>query len=112
MSGVQRNRSSDSKSRHPVILDSLGSLSEEYQCHEAMDMLFAGSETTAWSLGVALYHILSNPLIHDKLKITIRNARLDNAQPSLHEMEKLEYLVREKASKTQFNEQLANTASM
>lgn len=55
--------------------------------------VFAGTLTTAWTLSVGLYHLLSQPPILKKLKAELQTAIPDpTSHPSLVTLEKLPYL--------------------
>jgi cytochrome P450 len=61
---------------------------------EARTIVNAGSETVAWTLTVAVYHLLANPQILRHLKTELAEAILDpEASTSLTALEQLPYLV-------------------
>lgn len=82
------------ENKYPIILDKLAHLSSREIVAEALDILVAGSDTTACTLTVAVLEILSHPSIEAKLV-----KELDDAMQGGHnllrlqELEKLEYLV-------------------
>lgn len=82
-------------STHPVIFGALDSISDANKVSEGVDILVAGSDTTASTLTAGLMRILSHPAIHTKLVEVI-----DAAMPvgggilPLQELEKIDYLVR------------------
>lgn len=80
---------------HPVIFDSLDSLSDERKCEEAMDVLVAGADTTASILTTAVLNILNNPDVQRKL-VSALDAEIpaDEDMPSLSSLERIQYLVR------------------
>ena len=61
---------------------------------EAWIVIGAGTLTTAWTLTVALYHILASPRILARLKADLKAAIPDREAPSLplHVIEKIPYL--------------------
>lgn len=62
---------------------------------EAIDILTAGSDTTAFSLSVGTWHILQNPAIKTRLVEALKEAVPDPTNiPSLLELEKIPFLVR------------------
>jgi len=60
---------------------------------ESQNIAIAGTETTAWTLSVLTFHLLSNPDKLAKLKAELREAIPDPSAPlSIKEMEQLPYL--------------------
>lgn len=81
--------------KHPVIFDNpaLTSLPETQLKAEAVDILVAGSDTTAFSVSLGCYHILSHPTIQAKLVDALSNAIPDVSQmPRLPQLEGIPYL--------------------
>jgi cytochrome P450 len=75
---------------HPVLFDGLSTLPHKTKVGEALVILIAGADTTASTLTTGLLHILSNPLICDKLT---RELCEEDSSFQLLKLEKLEYLV-------------------
>ncbi|TVY18530.1 Cytochrome P450 monooxygenase SAT11 [Lachnellula arida] len=66
----------------------LESLSQEGQT-----VIGAGTETTAWALSVTTFHILSNPLIRQKLLEELKPLfHSTDAKPTFNQLEQLPYL--------------------
>ncbi|TKA75497.1 hypothetical protein B0A55_04648 [Friedmanniomyces simplex] len=86
-------REGKAKEDQPTIFDQLRGLTEQQSAAEAIDIMVAGSDTTATTLAIGTYQILSNSEIASKL-----NAELDGAipdptdMPDLQTLEKLDYL--------------------
>ncbi|KAL4862461.1 cytochrome P450 [Aspergillus spectabilis] len=79
--------------QYPVIFSSLPDLSDRSKKAQAVDILAAGSDTTAITLTFALYHILANPRVRDNLATELKQAWPDvEKQPSSLDLEKLPYL--------------------
>lgn len=70
------------------------SVPEQLQPAESMDILVAGSDTTAYTLATGLFHILRRPELKERLVREVRGA-LPNGEdlPSFTQLEKSEYLV-------------------
>lgn len=81
-------------SSHPVIFDHLQSVSHDLQKTESIDILIAGSDTTAFTLTTALYHILRMPEV-EKTLVESLNEAFGQSQtvPSLLQLEQIKYLV-------------------
>lgn len=81
-------------SSHPVIFDNLQSVPHDLQKTESIDILIAGSDTTAFTLTTALYHILRMPGV-EKTLVESLNEAFGQSQtvPSLLQLEQLKYLV-------------------
>jgi cytochrome P450 len=62
--------------------------------HEGFEILLAGSDTTARTMGIAAYHVIANPTIakqlRDELKTVMPGA---HSNPTLKDLEGLPYLV-------------------
>ncbi|OQD78869.1 hypothetical protein PENANT_c075G09019 [Penicillium antarcticum] len=86
---LQHYEKSGNTTSHPVLFDHLCTLPREFKVAEALIILVAGSDTTASTLTTGLLHILSNPLICEKL-----SRELSEADPSFQmlKLEKLKYL--------------------
>ncbi|KAF4334973.1 trichodiene oxygenase cytochrome P450 [Fusarium beomiforme] len=81
------------KSEHAIIFSSLSDLHEQDMGAEAVDILIAGSDTTAYTLAVAIFQIAQSTRIKRKLveALDIGVANVDKL-PSLVELEQIEYL--------------------
>lgn len=85
----------DQKRRDATIFKHLEHLTHRELVNESIDIIIAGSDTTATTLAFAMHEILKNPAISRKL-----TAEIDAAMPqgfkdlSLLEAEKLDYLVK------------------
>ena len=79
---------------HPVVFDHLPSVAYPQKITEAMDILIAGSDTTAATLTAALLHILADQKVHNKLVEAVQSVQ-PNEQGILPllELEKIDYLV-------------------
>ncbi|MCJ1381679.1 hypothetical protein MMC17_004790 [Xylographa soralifera] len=85
---------------HPVIFSEIleSSLPESEKSHsrlrdEAQVVVAAGTMTTAWTLSVAMYHILANPTILSSLKTELHAALPSPSSPApLPLLEQLPYL--------------------
>ncbi|OLN86993.1 Benzoate 4-monooxygenase 2 [Colletotrichum chlorophyti] len=83
----------DQKNSHPVVFDRLTSLTEADKITEGIDILVAGSDTTASSAATAVMQILQHPEIETKLVNSLDAAIPSGAElPPLLELEKIEYL--------------------
>ncbi|UPK91592.1 hypothetical protein LCI18_002527 [Fusarium solani-melongenae] len=81
------------QSRYPIIFDCLKHLSDRTKKSQAVDILAAGSDTTALTLTYGIFHILSNLAIKQRLVDELDAALPDvETKPSLSELEKLPYL--------------------
>lgn len=79
---------------HPVIFDNLSSLSYNQEVPEAINILFAGADTTASTLTAGPFHIPSDQRVYGKLVHAMRAVQVDgNGRYPLPELEKIEYLV-------------------
>ncbi|EKG14777.1 Cytochrome P450 [Macrophomina phaseolina MS6] len=82
-------------SAHPVIFDFMKSVPEQLQPAESVDILVAGSDTTAYTLATGLFHILRRPELKERLVREVREALPSGDDlPSFTQLEKIEYLVR------------------
>ncbi|KAJ0367188.1 hypothetical protein COL154_003259 [Colletotrichum chrysophilum] len=94
---VNRWRKSDGSKaavNHPIVLENLTSLSDVALVGESLDLLVAGSDTSATSVTTALFEILRNPAIEKRLVEELDAAIPDkNDLPPLQTLEKIEYLV-------------------
>ncbi|KAI8157701.1 Cytochrome P450 monooxygenase sdnE [Colletotrichum sp. SAR 10_70] len=78
---------------HPIVLENLTSLSDVALVGESLDLLVAGSDTSATSVTTALFEILRNPAIEKRLVEELDAAIPDkNDLPPLQTLEKIEYL--------------------
>lgn len=85
------------ESSHPVIFDNLHSLSNSSLVSEGVDLLVAGSDTTATSLTTAVLEILTHPHIEETLVKALDDAiPVVQDLPPLRDLEKIEYLVCER----------------
>ncbi|KAL2060395.1 hypothetical protein VTL71DRAFT_9790 [Oculimacula yallundae] len=89
-----RESSQDKESRtHIPLFQAISSLSDEALLNEAITLITAGSDTTATTLGVAVYEILSDQTIKDKLIMELDQSIVDrNSMPPLQQLEQLQYL--------------------
>lgn len=79
----------------PVVFDNLQSLPDDLQKTESIDILVAGSETSAFTLSAALYHILSIPEVERTLVSALDEAfGGSQSVPALAQLEQIQYLVR------------------
>lgn len=79
---------------HPVVFDYMKSVPEGLQPAEAMDVLVAGSDTTAYTLATGLFHILRMPEVKERLEREVREAVPDKeGLLPFVQLEKIEYLV-------------------
>ncbi|KAG5796274.1 hypothetical protein H9Q69_004700 [Fusarium xylarioides] len=84
------------QSRYPIIFDCLKHLPDRTKKAQAVDILAAGSDTTALTLTYGIFHILSNPAVKQRLVDELDAALPDaGTNPSLSELEKLPYLLHE-----------------
>lgn len=100
---------------HRLVLDSLESLNEDELLGESMNLLIAGSDTSATSLTIAVLEILSHPEMHTELVEELEAAIPDKDNlPPVQTLEKLPYLVSNRScstcrtAKTNTNTQIAN----
>ncbi|GIZ48595.1 hypothetical protein CKM354_001164800 [Cercospora kikuchii] len=90
---IRRNDEAKQSSPHPIIFDRLMGVPIDQQVTESIDILVAGSDTTAFTLTVCLNAVLAN--VHLKRKVV---AAVDEAMPDPHklpsfvELEKNAYL--------------------
>ncbi|KAF5268200.1 hypothetical protein FOXYS1_908 [Fusarium oxysporum] len=79
--------------KHPIVLDNLESLDDDALVAESLDLLVAGSDTSATSLTVAVMEILSHPSIEKRLVEELDAAIPDKDNlPSVISLEKIAYL--------------------
>lgn len=92
------NRSNEKGSHRTIfhdVLDSDMPASEkklERMWQEGMVVVGAGTDTTAWTLVVALVHITTNAGIRQRLEDELRAAAADRGSPKLSDLEQLPYL--------------------
>lgn len=81
-------------SRFPVLFDNLQTLPADSQKAEAINTFIAGSDTTAFTLVTALYHILRLPEVEKTLTASL-DELFGGSQsvPSLVQLEQTKYLV-------------------
>ncbi|KAK7697316.1 hypothetical protein SLS64_013664 [Diaporthe eres] len=81
------------KKSHDIVFDRLGSLTQSDKITEGVDLLVAGSATTAASASTAVLQILQHPDVEKKLVDSL-DAAIPSADhmPSLLELEKIDYL--------------------
>ncbi|PLN85305.1 cytochrome P450 [Aspergillus taichungensis] len=78
---------------HPIVFDALQGLPEWRTRYESMDMIVAGSDTTAWTLTTVLFHVLRREGVKSRVEEAAKRALPDlNHIPSYVELEKDEYL--------------------
>lgn len=78
----------------PVIFDHLQSLPHDLQKTESIDILIAGSDTTALTLSTALYYILRMPEVEKTLVKSLDEVfSQSQTAPSLLQLEQIKYLV-------------------
>ncbi|OHF01530.1 hypothetical protein CORC01_03286 [Colletotrichum orchidophilum] len=78
---------------HPIVLENLTSLSDIALVGEALDLLVAGSDTSATSLTTALFEILRHPAMEKRLVKDLDAAIPDkNDLPPIQTLEKIDYL--------------------
>lgn len=98
---VTKNPEALQNAPHPVIYHALLSpthgqkISNMSLRDEALLLVFAGTDTSSNVLTLGIMHILSKPVIHQRLRAEIREAwpSLD-VKPRLEDVERLPYLVR------------------
>jgi hypothetical protein len=79
---------------HPVIFDRLEGLSSKEKLAEAMELINAGSDTTASTLTAGLIHMVEKPEIQEKLANSLKNVQPDEyGHYRLLDLEKIDYLV-------------------
>jgi len=79
------------------VFDRLKTLTTECQASEAVDILIAGTDTTAFTLTAGIVMITGNPEVQTKLVNALQEAL--SSEPSdkpfeLVKLEKIDYLVR------------------
>jgi cytochrome P450 len=87
-------KKADEKPAHPVIFDGLTSVDDEQAIAEAVDILAAGSDTTAFSLSVGMWNIAHNAAIKQKLVEALKRAipDINTGLPSTATLESIPYL--------------------
>lgn len=82
------------ESKLPVVFDHLQAVPADLQKAESIDVLVAGSDTSAFTLTTAVYHILSVPGIEEKLVESLDEVFGNfSTVPSLLQLEQVKYLV-------------------
>jgi cytochrome P450 len=90
----RRTRESDTAVEHPIVLNHLESLNDVALVSESLNLLVAGSDTSAVSLTVTVLEILSNPGIEKRLVEELDASIPDKESlPPFQSLEKIEYLV-------------------
>jgi cytochrome P450 len=89
MDSLQAYKEAEKKPDHPVIFDGLKSVSDDQIAAEAVDILAAGSDTTASSLSVGIWHIAHNQAIKTKLMTALKTA-IPNINAELPNVPQLE----------------------
>ncbi|KAM0716121.1 hypothetical protein Q7P37_008635 [Cladosporium fusiforme] len=92
---VRAHKASPSQHDSPVIFDSLPDLSEKQLIEEAVDLLVAGSDTTALTLTFGVWHISSDPFVKSNLVAALENGLSNTGAefPTLIQLESIPYLV-------------------
>jgi cytochrome P450 len=95
---LEAYRSSTPKSdnANPVIFDALQHLPDHAIGAEAVGFLVAGSDTTAFTLTSAIWHMSQNPSIKCKLAAALKEAipeQREGEYPTLMQLEAIPYLV-------------------
>lgn len=84
----------DKAPEHPIVLNNLTDVPDSVKVAEAIELLVAGSDTTATTLTVGLLEILSHPKIEERLIMELDAAIPDRDQlPLVQSLEKIDYLV-------------------
>lgn len=87
-------KSTSKQGQSTSIFGPLSHLTTQQIIDEAVDIIAAGSDTTATALGNLFVHVLKSPRITRKLVAEIDQAMPDRSQAcSLAKLEQLEYLV-------------------
>ncbi|KAL1631249.1 hypothetical protein SLS54_000008 [Diplodia seriata] len=90
---VEAHKQRSKTASHPVIFDNLASVSLQIQNNQALEILIAGSDTTAQTITMGLHYILGNPRIKDKLTAVVHDVVKDPASiPTFTELDQIEYL--------------------
>ena len=98
---VIRNSEHYEKVSHPTVFHEIlnsdmpnGEKSAERLWQEAQTFCVAGTETTAWTLSVITFYLLSYPDAFQKLREELQTAQPDLSTPvPLRQLEQLPYLV-------------------
>lgn len=83
------------KDNKPVLFDGLKDLSDDLATAEAIDILVAGSDTTAFTLVCGVRHICSNPKVKMKLAAALKEKFPDSqpdSYPGMLNLESVPYL--------------------
>ncbi|KAI9158092.1 Major facilitator superfamily multidrug transporter mdrA [Paramyrothecium foliicola] len=79
---------------HPVLFDSLPGLTDKNLGDEAMDIMVAGADTTAFTLTTGLMYILQKPKVHHQLMEALLEAKSRHGGAlGLMELERIDYLI-------------------
>lgn len=86
---------SSEKREYPVVFDGMKVVADDkLVVSEAVDILIAGSDTTAFTLNSGIWHVSTNPQIKRKLAAALKEALPDYpaTQPTLLQLEAIPYL--------------------
>ncbi|CAD6445536.1 da207784-86f9-43fb-b67d-03a6ef638b7e [Sclerotinia trifoliorum] len=93
MSSFDKARADGQKFEHLPLFDPLSNMSKKYIEAECLDIMVAGSDTTATCLGYLMNAVIANPDILQKLRAELDAGLPDkDANWPLLELEKFEYL--------------------
>jgi cytochrome P450 len=59
---------------------------------DGQTVIGAGTETTAWTLSVIIYHVVTNQAIHERLQAELEEVFDGFRKPTCNQLEKLPYL--------------------
>ncbi|UPK95576.1 hypothetical protein LCI18_006511 [Fusarium solani-melongenae] len=89
----RRTRGKRTAIEHPIVVDNLETLDNKALVGEAVDLLVAGSDTSATSMAVAVLEIISHPSIEKRLVEELDAAIPDKDNlPSIKSLENIPYL--------------------
>jgi cytochrome P450 len=86
-------QASDKKPEHEIVFERMTGLDNVQMHAEAMDILIAGSDTTATTLATAIEELARDPKIFNKLKEELKQAGIKKEDYDLTRLEQLPYLV-------------------
>lgn len=81
---------------HALLSSSLPPEEKEAKrmAHEGFEILLAGSDTTARTMGIAFYHVMANPYVGKRLKTELETVMINpHGQVDLRKLEALPWLV-------------------
>lgn len=79
---------------YPVILDSMQDLSDQDQAMQAIEIILGGTDTSAFTLSMGIFRILSSPECTKKLVASLdEHISEPGTMMPLVELEKIDYLV-------------------